>query len=256
MRNSFFIKRRGLSSVVSVLLILLIWKLLTIRINTDIILPPPERVFVRLFSVFASDEFLLTVAKTCLRTLYGILISFVLGFFIGIACGISGIFNSIMSPVLSVTRSTPVMSVILLAMIWLKTENVPVFVCILMVFPIITTNVRQGVLGVDNSLLEIGKIYNLSQKSIVFNIIIPSVIPFVFAALYSSIGVAWKVVIAAEVLAQPIGAIGTNLQFSQMNLETAEVIAWTVVAVLLSGLSEFGFSALLRNKKWSFYGEL
>ena len=65
----------------------------------------------------------------------------------------------------------------------------------------------------------------------------------------SGIGVAWKVVIAAEVLCQPVRAVGTGLQFSQMNLETAEVMAWTVMAIILSWLSESALDLIIQKRK-------
>ena len=68
--------------------------------------------------------------------------------------------------------------------------------------------------------------------------------------LRAGIGIAWKVVIAAEVLSQPVHAIGTGLQFSQLNLETAEVMAWTVTAVVLSGLSELVLDIFIKRRRW------
>ena len=226
---------------------ILIWKIASVRMGSGIILPPPEAVLFRMLAIIRQPEFWLSVGSTVLRTLYGIIISFVLGFSAGIACGTSRTADAIFSPVISVIRTAPVMSVILLAMIWFKTDTVPVFVGILMVFPILTANVKQGVKEVDRRLIDLAAVYNLSRGEILREITIPSVIPFVLAGLKSSLGVAWKVVIAAEVLSQPVRAIGTGLQFSQMNLETAEVMAWTAAAVFLAALSESLLDLLIRR---------
>jgi NitT/TauT family transport system permease protein len=75
-------------------------------------------------------------------------------------------------------------------------------------------------------------------------------VPYILSGLKSGIGVAWKSVIAAEVLSQPLRAIGTGLQFSQMNLETAEVMAWTVVAILFSWISETALDKAAARLKW------
>ena len=229
---------------------IIIWKLMSLRVNAEIILPPPENVFLRLLQIGRSADFHAAVAETAIRTGAGFLISFGAGFITGIACGSSRKVDAAMSPMISIIRTVPVMSVILLAMIWFKTDGVPVFVCILMVYPIITANVRQGVDGVDPGLLKMARAYELDRFQTLRHITVPSVVPYVLAGLRASVGVAWKAVIAAEVLSQPVRAVGTGLQFAQMNLETAEVMAWTVAAILLSRGSELAVDFAAARLKW------
>ena len=238
---------KKLLGIISAAGLVLLWKLASVLIGTDIILPAPETVFLRLVKIIMSAEFRLAAGSTILRTLYGLLISFILGFSAGIACGTNKTIDALLSPVVSTARTVPVMSIILLAMIWFKTDFVPVFVCVLMIFPILTANVKQGVSSVNRKLLDFGKVYGLTRAEILLEITIPSVVPFVLAGLRAAIGVAWKVVIAAEVLSQPLHAVGTGLQFSQMNLETSEVLAWTVIAVFLSWLSEMLLDVFIKK---------
>jgi hypothetical protein len=56
----------------------------------------------------------------------------------------------------------------------------------------------------------------------------------------AAVGITWKVVIAAEVLAMPIYSVGTKMQNARINLETAEVFAWTFVSIVLSGNERMG----------------
>ena len=236
-------------AALSAAVLILLWKLFSLRIGTDIILPAPENVLRRLISIAADPGFAAAVGSTVIRTVYGLALSFILGFCAGIASGLSRRVDAVLSPIVSVMRTVPVMSVILLAMIWFRTEMVPVFVCVLMIFPILTANVKQGVEGVDRKLLQFAKVYRLGGNGVLLHVIIPSVTPFVLAGLRGGIGVGWKVIIAAEVLSQPVRAVGTEMQFSQMNLETADVIAWTAVAVILSSLSEAFLDRVIKRMK-------
>ncbi|RKX84912.1 MAG: ABC transporter permease [Spirochaetes bacterium] len=242
-----------LIGLISTLFLLLLWKIISIKIGADIILPPPEDVLIRLIEISKSINFWQSILKTTTRTLYGFTLSFGLGFITGIACGSSKRVSAALSPLISVIRAIPVMSIILIAMIWFRTDMVPVFVCFLMIFPIITANVSQGISEVDRSLIEMASAFKLSRLNILFHITIPSTIPFVLAGVRAAVGVAWKSVIAAEVLSLPVKAIGTGIQFSQMNLETAEVIAWTVIAVILSKVSEFAVELIIKSRKWRSY---
>ncbi len=231
-------KKKFIPGILTAAVLLVIWKLAAVRINIPIIVPAPEAVILRFSEIAVTAEFREALGHTALRTLLGFVISFTAGFVTGIACGSNRTINSALSPVITIIRTVPVMSVIILAMIWFKTDMVPVFVCFLMVFPIITANVTEGIRSIDPALVEMGQVFRLSSRDILFHITVPSVVPFILSGVRASVGVAWKSVIAAEVLSQPVRAIGSGMQFAQMNLETAEVIAWTLTAVILSWLSE------------------
>jgi len=82
---------------------------------------------------------------------------------------------------------------------------------------------------------------------------VPSVLSPYAASLATSVGLAWKSGIAAEVLCLPRLAIGTNLYYSKIYLETPSLFAWTIVVIVLSFILERLFGRILRNggnKKW------
>ncbi len=253
MKDFISVNKKTKIGLLSTLGLLLLWKVISININAEIILPPPEDVILRLIAIAQNKSFWQAVGNTTVRTFYGFILSFTAGFITGIACGSSSGISAALSPIISVIRTIPVMSVILIAMIWFKTDMVPVFVCFLMIFPIITANVSQGIREVDKSLIEMASAFNLSKRNVLLHITIPSTIPYILAGIRAGIGVAWKSVIAAEVLSQPVKAIGTGIQFSQMNLETAEVMAWTVIAIVLAKISESAVELIIKRRKWRSY---
>lgn len=65
--------------------------------------------------------------------------------------------------------------------------------------------------------------------------------------MVTSLGLAWKAGIAAEVLCTPKGAIGTQLYNAKIYIETTDLFAWTFVVVILSLLLEFAFVRLTRR---------
>jgi NitT/TauT family transport system permease protein len=215
-----------------------VWKLLSLFIGSDIILPSPESAFKALSLLSDDQSFLDSIFQTLRRGLAGFLLSAVSALIIGIAAGENKIVNTLLKPLLTVIKTVPVLSIVLLAIIWLNTENVPVFVCFLVVFPVISSNVIQGIRNVDPQLLEMANIYKVSRWRIIFQIYLPSLIPYLLAGLSTAAGVTWKAVIAAEVISMPRYAIGTGMQYAQIQLNTAELFAWTIVAIIISSLSE------------------
>jgi NitT/TauT family transport system permease protein len=57
----------------------------------------------------------------------------------------------------------------------------------------------------------------------------------------------WKVVVAAEVLVQPLFALGTGMQRAKAALDTAELFSWTVAAVIAAALSETLLWSIMRS---------
>jgi NitT/TauT family transport system permease protein len=91
--------------------------------------------------------------------------------------------------------------------------------------------------------IEMARIYNSQKVKIIKDIYFPSIMSFLIAALTTAVGIGWKAVIAAEVLSQPDFAIGTNLQLSKIYLQTERVLAWTLVAIVLS----YSFEKIIRR---------
>ena len=139
--------------------------------------------------------------------------------------------------------ATPVMSVILIAFLVLGQERTPVFTAFLMVFPVMAANTSAGFREMNGDLKELFTVYRLSRLETLRFLYLPSMLPFVLGGLRSSLSLCWKVVVAAEVLVQPVRALGTGMQYAKAQLETAELFAWTVAAVIAAALSQLLFNA-------------
>ena len=130
--------RENLITVISVFSILIIWELLSFLFSSNLILPAPQVVFWETYKLIISTGFFKHISLTILRGLSGLIISFGLSILIGIPAGINNTVFRFFRPYLVLLRSIPVISFILLALIWLKPQHVPVFIAILTMFPILT----------------------------------------------------------------------------------------------------------------------
>lgn len=243
--------RRYILLVISVFAILLIWKAVSLLVGAEIILPSPEKTVIETITLFGDRAFYSAVGSTVLRGLAGFFISACLGITVGLVAGSNTTAHTLITPILSVIRTTPVMSVVLIALIWFHSALVPVFVTLLIAFPIICGNVIEGVRGVDTKLLEMASVFNVRREKVVRELIVPSLFPYLIAGASTALGITWKVVVAAEILSRPARAIGSSLWDAKIRLETAEVFAWTAVAIVLSGLSEAVFRMAVRKIPWA-----
>jgi len=114
-------------------------------------------------------------------------------------------------------------------------------------FPFICTNVIDGIKNVDQDLIEMSRIYKIEKIKIIKEVYFPAITPFVFSGASSAMGFGWRAIIIGEVLSQPKFGIGTLMQTSQTYLMVNEVIAWTIIAVIISSLFELILRKIEKN---------
>ena len=217
---------------------LLVWALAAAAVGQELLLPSPVQAARELIGLARMPDFWLTIGRSVLRVLTGILSAVCLGVGLAFLTHKSAVMNALFSPVMTLVKSTPVASFIILALVWLGRSVVPVFISALMVLPVVWANVSAGLKGVDPQLLELARVYRLPRGRVLRRITWPSVLPHLRAALRSALGLGWKAGIAAEVLTVPPYSIGKRIYEAKLYLETTELFAWTAAVILVSLLIE------------------
>ncbi|HKL42742.1 MAG TPA: ABC transporter permease subunit [Clostridia bacterium] len=242
-----------LKKMLPLLFWLLVWFIISRIINQVLYFPSPIVTIKALVELLGNKNFFLSIISTVSRVFIGLVIANILGILLGLLCGFKKWIFDLMRPMMTFVRSTPVMSLIIIALIWFQSNHVPIFISFLMCFPIIWTNIVEGFKKVDQDLIEMGKIYQISKIKLVKEIYIPSLLPFYIAGFNTALGIAWKVTVAAEVLSHPRFAIGTNLYDSKVYLDTPSLFAWTLVIVILSYFFEIVITNYLNKRLKKYY---
>ena len=211
-----------------------VWGLLAFWVDKELFLPSPLAVGKALVSLVPTGTFWNIVGLSLLRVIMGYLPGVLLGTVGGILTAKIKILDWLFSPLLTVVRATPVASFIMLTLLFLGRETVPPFIVFLMVLPIVWANVSEGLKTVDRGLKEVCDLYGLSFSRKMKILYMPHCMPYFSAGVMTSLGLAWKAGIAAEVLCTPKASIGKMVYDARVYLESAEVFAWTMVVVLLS----------------------
>jgi nitrate/nitrite transport system permease protein len=114
------------------------------------------------------------------------------------------------------------------------TSVITVLVCSL--WPTVI-NTAVGTASISQDLLNVSKVLRLKPMTHVFKVVIPSAIPMVFTGLRLSLGIAWMVLIAAEMLAQNPG-LG-KFVWDEFQNGSSNSLGRIMVAVLVIGLIGF-----------------
>lgn len=228
---------------------LAVWYFSAVKINKAIILVSPLEVLKALFSLVRETAFWTVVAFSFFRIAGGFLLAVALGIILAVLASCVSFVRILLSPIISVIKSTPVASFVILALLWINSSNLAIFISFLMVFPVIYTNILNGIMNTDKKLVEMADVFKISRLKRVLYIYIPDVMPFFVSACTVSLGLCWKSGVAAEVIGQPDGSIGEKLYKAKIFLETPDLFAWTIVIILISFVFEKLFLFLL-NRLW------
>ena len=240
-------QRPALQKCIAVALALLVWQGAAMAVGLDLLLPSPWQVACRLWSVWREPGFFATVAFSLLRISGGFALGLVLGVLLAVAAGRLRVLELLLWPYVTAIKSVPVASFIILALIWLKTAQLSLFISFLMVFPLLYTNILAGIKSADGALLEMAQVFCVPWKRRLRMIYLPAVEPFLLAGSTAALGMSWKAGVAAEVIGVVSGSIGERLYEAKIYLQTADLLAWTVVIVALSAGFEWLALRLLRH---------
>jgi len=249
MKNKFF-QSKTVKGVLCAAVWLGLWELFAQNLGQAVILPAPHAVLIRLFELVKDSSFY----AVCFHSLGRIFVGFTVGVAVGtILAAVSHIGTDFLfSPVMTVIKSTPVASIIIILLFFIRREFVPIAATFLMVLPIVYTNVLKGMASVPREIEEIARVYSFSRAKKLKYCVIPAVTPFFSAAVKTSVGLAWKSGVAAEVICVPGDSIGTMLNNAKTYLESEDLFAWTLTVVLLSFAIEkllgYGLEKLIGGK--------
>lgn len=225
-----------------------IWQVVSLIVNQPLYVPSPYATLVSLGKIIVTQHFWMSVLSTFVRVAAGIVISFVLGCSIAYISAHAKPVETFLSPFVTAVKSTPIMSIIIVALVWFKASFVPVFSCVLLCFPIFYANTLTGIKSVEKGYLELAKVYHVKRIRVIREITLPSVMPHVYAAISICLGFSWKAVVAAEVLSIPRYSMGYSLFATKLNLETADMFAWTIAIIVISIIVEKVLKRLLPAK--------
>ncbi len=234
--------------VLAVLFWLALWQLAAFIVDSPLVLPSPITTLGALINLVMTADFWPRLALTLLRVFGGIALSVVLGAVLGVICGLNVHLHEVMMPMVTVIRTLPVVSVIILINLWVASGLVPLVVSFLVCFPMVYTNMATAIQETDEKLLEMAQVFGVSSLKVLRQIYLPATRPYFYAALMNAIGMGWKATVTAEVLANALPSVGMSLYYAKVYLETPTLFAWTVILVVASGVIEGLTKTFLKGK--------
>ncbi|MDR0880197.1 MAG: ABC transporter permease [Clostridioides sp.] len=247
-----FLKRfkhlEKIKGLIIFIVIIILWKICTeIRIWSSFILPPPERVLETFVNEVEDGTLFIDIISSMRRVLIGFGVSAVLGIPLGIFFGIHKNTYAYFKSLIDFLRNTPPLALIPMLILWFGIgEKSKIIVIILASFFPIFTSTLKGIRNCDSKLIEVGEIFELSQREIIFKIIIPSSLLDIAVGLKLALGYSFRAIIGAELIAASSG-LGSMISDGKEMSRTDIVIVGIIVIGALGIFVDWIFSKLVNK---------
>lgn len=222
------------------------WVFAAALVAQPLILPGPGAVVVALLRLVCDGSTWAILAGSGARILGGLALAAVCG---GVLAGISSrsrAFAHLVAPALSFVKATPVACVVVLLLIWLGSARVSIAAVFLMALPGVYFSLAEGLAQVDKPLEQMFRLHGVRGWRLFCAHTWREVLPFVLSCARAVIGMSWKAGVAAELIGMAVGTVGERIYQAKLLIETADLLAWTVLVVAASWACERVLVWLLR----------
>ncbi|MFN4264220.1 MAG: nitrate ABC transporter permease [Aquabacterium sp.] len=227
-----------LSPIAGLALLVGIWALLTMKSTT---FPTPLATWEAAVALF-SDPFYSNgpndqgigwnILFSLKRVAMGFGLAALVGIPLGFLIGRSQIASSMLNPIISLLRPVSPLAWLPIGLLVFKSADPAaiwtIFIC--SIWPMII-NTAVGVQRVPEDYLNVAKVLNLSEWKIITKILFPSVLPYMLTGVRLSVGTAWLVIVAAEMLTGGVG-IGFWVWDEWNNLNVQHIL----IAIFVIGI--------------------
>ena len=224
-----------------------LWQLAGMVIRNDIIFAGPADVVRSLSLLLPSAEFWISIIHSFGKITLGFAAAFIAGILLGSLAFRFHLLRELLEPLMLLAKSIPVASFVILALIWIGSSGLSVFISFLVVFPILYVNTIAGLESTDPRLKEMALVFHVSLPRRIRFIYLPALMPYLISSCKIALGMSWKSGVAAEVIGIPKASIGEQLYYTKLYLDTSGLFAWTFSIILISAVFEFVFLTLLKK---------
>lgn len=217
---------------------LAVWVLMAGFVAQPLILPGPGAVVVALLRLVCDVGTWAILAGSGARILGGLALAAVCGGVMAGASVRSRTFARLVAPALSFVKATPVACVVVLLLIWLGSARVSIAAVFLMALPGVYFSLVEGLTQVDKPLEQMFRLHGVRGWRLFCAHTWREVLPFVLSCARAVIGMSWKAGVAAELIGMAAGTVGERIYQAKLLIETADLLAWTVLVVAASWACE------------------
>jgi NitT/TauT family transport system permease protein len=214
--------------------------------------PPFSTVVMEFYNLSANGVLGENFLSSLVRVLIGLCAGSIAGIIVGIFMGWYDTMNRAFNPIISMIYPIPALGWLPLLMLWIGiNELLPITIIFICSFFPVLYNTITGIKNVDRDYIQVARTLKASDYKILTTIVVPLALPNIFTGLRLEAGMAWRVIIAAEMVAIPTG-IGALMMRAESLIRIDIIIVCLIVLAIMCLTFEKSFAYMERKitNKW------
>ena len=237
--------KNAVADGLGILFWLAVWFAAAALVGNDLLLAGPAQTTEALLGSFADAAFWQAVGTTTARILAAGTLSAAAGVVLGALAYRFSWGRHLMSAPLQVMKSAPVACVIVVVLVAWGANGALVAIVAFVALPPFYVAMTQALKSRPRDAETVLGLAGVPRARTFAGCIWPSALPFFTAASKTAVALSWRAGITAELLCLPMGTIGSAVYASKLTLDSAQLLALTVVVMVLSWVCEKAVVALL-----------
>jgi NitT/TauT family transport system permease protein len=221
---------------------LAIWEVVA-RLNLvpgELSFPPFSVVLIEFYHLAANGVLGDNFFASLTRVLIGFSTGSIAGIAVGILMGWRDNFNKALHPIISLFYPIPALGWLPLLMLWIGiNEMLPIAIIFICSFFPVLYNTVTGIRNVDKNYIRVARTLGASDFKVLTTVAIPLALPNIFTGLRLEAGMAWRVIIAAEMVAIPTGIGALMIKAESLIRIDIIIVCLIVLAVMCLAFERF-----------------
>ena len=237
---------RMLPPLVAIASVLAVWWALYLIFPR--LLPGPVSTFSEATRLLSDGTFFFHMLQSLRRVFVGAAVAMILSIAVGIYMGTVVMGERFFQPLVVLGLTIPgLMWALIAVMLFGINEIASYFAVAVTTFPMLVINIWAGVKALDKELIDMSHVFHFTPWMKISQVIIPQLVPNIFAATRYGLGLAWKVVVVVEMFGTSNG-VGYQVMKSYQIFNMEGVIAWTLTFVAAMIIIEYGIINLAERR--------
>jgi NitT/TauT family transport system permease protein len=228
--------------ILSIVIFLAVWEVFarSAIIPGQIFFPPFSVVIQEFYALVANGVLIDNFFRSLVRIMIGFFFGSLAGLLVGVLMGWKSLIDRALGPIISIIYPIPALGWLPLLMLWIGiNELLPITIIFICSFFPICYNTATGVRSVDRNLIRAARTMGASDVTVLRTVVLPLALPNIFTGFRLEAGMAWRVIIAAEMVAIPTG-IGALM----MRAESLIRVDIIIVCLMVLSIMCFAFEKL------------
>jgi NitT/TauT family transport system permease protein len=204
------------------------------------LLPSPLSTVEEAMRLLSDGTFFFHMYQSLRRVFVGSMVAMLFSVGVGIYMGTVVMGERFFQPLVVLGLTIPgLMWALIAVMLFGINEFSPYFAVTVTIFPMLVINIWAGVKSLDKELIDMSHVFHFTRWMKISQVILPQLVPNIFAATRYGLGLAWKVVVVVEMFGTSNG-VGYQVMKSYQVFNMEGVIAWTLTFVAAMIVIEYG----------------